>query len=283
MRIMLDGGHGYYTSGKRTVDGTMREWEFNSSVALLVANELAKYEGVITQFSHDTTGKTDISLDARTDKANAWGADLLVSIHANGYSTGWNSAHGIETFVYKTSLKGSYNVASKVQAALIAATGLSNRGVKAGNLHMVRESNMDAILVECGFMTNQAEAALLKTAAYRNKCATAIVKGIVQAYGLKAKPVVAPKPAPKPTPTPAPAKPKYVLPTGILRRGNTGGNVRLLQTALKAANFDPKGIDGSFGAGTENALRRFQSMYYGLTVDGIYGTASRNKLNEVLN
>lgn len=50
---------------------------------------------------------------------------------------------------------------------------------------MVRETKAPAILVECGFMDNREEAALLKTDTYRRKCAEAIVAGIVSTYGLK--------------------------------------------------------------------------------------------------
>jgi N-acetylmuramoyl-L-alanine amidase len=46
---------------------------------------------------------------------------------------------------------------------------------------------MPAILVEAGFMTNQTEAALLKTDSYRRKVAAAIVAGLAEVYGLKRK------------------------------------------------------------------------------------------------
>ena len=46
---------------------------------------------------------------------------------------------------------------------------------------------MPAILVECGFMTNREECELLKSDAYRRKCAEAIVAGIVEVYGLRPK------------------------------------------------------------------------------------------------
>ncbi|MFD1135566.1 N-acetylmuramoyl-L-alanine amidase [Paenibacillus urinalis] len=187
MKIVIDAGHGYYTFGKRCPDGSMREWEFNAVVANCVAQMLAAYDGVETKFTHDVTGKTDVLLSTRTKTANAWGADILVSIHANAASGTWGIAEGIETFVYSTKSAASVKLANAVQAQLIARTGRRNRGVKMGDLHMVRETKMPAILVECGFMDNREEAALLKTDAYRRKCAEAIVAGIVEVYGLKAR------------------------------------------------------------------------------------------------
>lgn len=187
MRIVIDAGHGYNTAGKRCPDGSMREWEFNSVVASYVADGLAEYDGVETKFTHDPTGKTDVALSVRTKTANAWPADILVSIHANAATGTWGSANGIETFVYSMSATQSVKLAKAVQAQLITKTGRRDRGVKAGNLHMVRESKAPAILVECGFMDNCEEAALLKTDAYRRKCAGAIVAGIATVYGLKRK------------------------------------------------------------------------------------------------
>ncbi len=63
----------------------------------------------------------------------------------------------------------------------------------------------------------------------------------------------------------------FPLPDGILRRGDEGNKVRQLQRALQHINFDPKGIDGIYGPKTEDAVRRFQSMYAALKNDGIYG------------
>ncbi|MDH5159804.1 N-acetylmuramoyl-L-alanine amidase family protein [Heyndrickxia oleronia] len=186
MKIAIDAGHGYNTPGKRTPDGSMREWEFNNAVALLVKPLLEAYKNVTVKLTHDTTGKTDVPLKTRTDTANAWGADVLVSIHANAAGNGWSTAHGIETFVY-TSIKAgtvTYKLAENVNTAIVKASGLANRGVKQGDLHMVRETHMPAILVECGFMSNKTESALLKSADYRKNVAQAIVDGLAKTYGL---------------------------------------------------------------------------------------------------
>lgn len=197
MKLALDAGHSFNTPGKRIPDGSMREWEFNNVVLNYVKSALEGYEGVSILVTSDPTGKTDVPLKTRTDKANNFKADFTLSIHANGFGAGgFNEACGIETFIYTTASQKSLEVASAIQNQMIRETGRKNRGVKRGNLHMVRETNGPAALVECGFMTNKEEAALLKTDAYRKKCATAIVNGLVSVYKLKpkAKPV-----QPKPT------------------------------------------------------------------------------------
>jgi len=193
MRIVIDAGHGPETAGKRSPDGSLREYQFNSAVARYVADALLHgYEGVDIMLTHDDS--RDVPLKERTDRANAWKADLFVSIHANAYGDGgWNSAQGIETFVHETRPPAAVALANAVQRQLVKATGRPDRGVKSANFHVLRETKMTAILVECGFMTHRQECELLKSDAYRRKCAEAIVAGIVETYGLRPK-----QPAQKP-------------------------------------------------------------------------------------
>ena len=182
----IDAGHAGFgvTPGKRTPDGSMYEWEFNSAVVRYIMLELANYENVAVIRCDDPSGKQDISLKKRSERANTCGSCLHISVHANAAGSGWGTAEGIETFVYKKS-GIAYSVASLVQKKLIAATGLRDRGVKEDDLHMVRETKCPAILVEAGFMTNKEEAALLKSEDYRKKVAYAISSALVEYYNLK--------------------------------------------------------------------------------------------------
>jgi N-acetylmuramoyl-L-alanine amidase len=95
--------------------------------------------------------------------------------------------------------------------------------------------------------------------------------------------------------TPKPDTPKqpqstyrYPLPSGILKKGARGDSVRQLQNALASVHFYPnknaknQGVDGIFGADTENALRRFQMVYVPYQVDGVYGPNTKSKLQAVL-
>jgi N-acetylmuramoyl-L-alanine amidase len=186
MRIILDAGHGYNTPGKRTPDG-MREWEFNHAVAEYTKAILNGYQSLEVLFAHDPTGKVDISLSKRTDYANKILADVYVSIHANAYGSGWNTAKGVETFVHTSKPKVATNLANLVQKKLIEHTQRPSRGVKTANFYVLRVTNMPSILIECGFMTNKEEAALLKSESYRQKCAKAIADSLIEFYNLKPK------------------------------------------------------------------------------------------------
>lgn len=184
LKIVLDAGHALVTAGKQTPCG-MKEFEFNNAVANECKSLLEQYEGIEVLFVHDVSGKIDVPLPTRAKKANDWKADCYISIHANAAGSGWSDANGIETYVYTTKPKEALTLATAIQNQLIKETGLRNRGVKSANFQVLRETNMTAILAECGFMTNKNEAALLKSDDFRKKCSKAIVEGIAEQYKLK--------------------------------------------------------------------------------------------------
>lgn len=207
--IILDAGHGMDTAGKRTPlfeDGTfMHEREFNQAVVEEIMRQLRDYECQVTWVSEETK---DVSLTMRVNRANAvWEeftkrngqastSSIFVSIHANAHTGSWGSANGIETFTLAGSQIG-VSLAQSVQNKLIQATGLRDRGVKTANFFVLRGTRIPAILCECGFMDNKAEATLLRSHAYRVLCATAIVEGIVEHMVLKRRKVATIKPSPE--------------------------------------------------------------------------------------
>ncbi|NWQ39418.1 N-acetylmuramoyl-L-alanine amidase [Bacillus sp. EB106-08-02-XG196] len=201
MKFMLDAGHGYNTAGKRTIDG-MREYEFTRKVAAFARDLLTSYQNVTVYFAH--SDERDVPLQERTNTANRLNVDAYVSIHANAYGSTWNDANGIETYVYTTNHQETYQLAQKVQNNMVSLTGLRSRGVKTASFHVLRETNMPAILVECGFMTNRNEAGLMRTEDFQRKCALAIVNALAAQYNLTKK--AAPPPStPKPPSNPAPS------------------------------------------------------------------------------
>lgn len=180
--IVVDAGHGPNTPGKRSPDG-MREYEFNSRVADVLKSELEKYEGVKVVFTH--ADSRDVPLAERTDRANALKADLFVSIHANANTGKMGDWGGIDTFVYTSKPKEAVALAKVVQANLIKATGLRDRGVKPADFHVLRETHMTAILIEHGFMDSRTDLPKLKSDKYRVLCGETNAKSIAAHYGLK--------------------------------------------------------------------------------------------------
>ena len=184
MKIIIDAGHGFTTPGKSSSDG-MKEYEFNRSVAQYLKNLLSRFQ-VNTYFAHSDTH--DVPLHERTKRANSLLADLYISIHANAAGNGgWHEATGIETFIHQSKPKKALALATKIQKELSTATGLHNRGVKTADFHVLRETKMTAVLIECGFMTNKSDLKLLKSESYRKKCAQVIEEAITSHYHLKEK------------------------------------------------------------------------------------------------
>ena len=191
--IALDNGHGIRTPGKRTpkwTDGTksiytkndfMHEWEFNRGVVKRLKVELERNGFRVLEVSPTDI---DTSIIRRTRAANLAKADIYVSVHANALGNVWNEkVNGIETL---TSGKGESLALGKIlQKHMVWASGLRDRGLKDGSwLGVVKGTHMPAVLVECGFMDNPAEAKMLNMSEYRQQMAVALCKGICEYYNV---------------------------------------------------------------------------------------------------
>ena len=190
-KIALNAGHGYYTAGKRclkTLDANeTREWVLNARICNKVQEKLKGYTGYEIIRLDDTTGKIDVSLRERTDKANSWGADFYLAIHANAGIAG-GSGGGIVSIAYTSAGAESVEWQKALYNSLIERTGLKgNRSdpLPKMNLHEVRESNMPAVLLELGFMDSKTDVPIILSEDFADKCATAIVEVLVAKGGLK--------------------------------------------------------------------------------------------------
>lgn len=190
LKISHAAGHALVTPGKQSPDG-VKEWQVSSKIVELVMIELEKYDGVSQKRIDDFTGKIDIPLNKRCELVNGWGANVHIDYHLNAYDSVWNNAGGTETYTYTTKPREAVALAEKIQTNLVKELGFNNRGVKAANFQMVRDTKMTAILIEFAFMTNQNEAMKMRTVEYQRKAAKAVVDGLVGQYGLKKKPAVA--------------------------------------------------------------------------------------------
>ncbi|GAB6990234.1 N-acetylmuramoyl-L-alanine amidase family protein [Paenibacillus pini] len=174
--VVIDAGHGAKDPGTSGVTGK-KEKAFNLAVALKV-DKLLKQEsgidGVLTR-SDDTF----LELKDRVKIASDLKADLFISIHAN--SAGSSVATGTETYYQRESSKALAKVMHKY---LVQATGLTDRGVRYGNFHVIRETKMPAVLLEVGYLSNKNDESALFSEALQNRVAQGIVKGIKEYLGL---------------------------------------------------------------------------------------------------
>ncbi|KAB7707443.1 cell wall hydrolase [Bacillus aerolatus] len=180
--IVLDPGHGGSDPGAAGYG--IREKDVVLDTGLKV-NNLFKQ----TPFQVRMTRSTDkyVSLSGRVDYAKSVGADAFISIHANAFN---GSANGIETYFYNAAYSNpnvddSKLLATKIQNRLLTALNLSNRGVKHGNFHVIRENTMPAVLTELGFIDNKGDNDKLRSDYWRNAAAKAIYYGTLDYYKAK--------------------------------------------------------------------------------------------------
>lgn len=180
--ICIDPGHAASTPGKRSFDGTLREYEFNRAVAKRLAYHLQRH-GLKTMYSCNIDQEADVSLDSRCKAANSAKADLYISIHANAYGTDWNAANGWEVYYSAGSTKGKA-LADAIHARS-KPLGLTDRGVKEGDWYVILHTSMPSVLVEHEFMTNLDSVAKLKSSEWREKWAVVDAKGILDYLGIQ--------------------------------------------------------------------------------------------------
>ena len=184
MLVCIDPGHAKNTSGKRSPDGTLREYEFNRDVAKRLKAILERH-GVQAIFSCNVESDFDASLASRCKIANESGADAFVSIHANAHGDGseWTNGQGWEAFYHNGSAEGK-KLAEAIKKESIPSLGLKDRGLKTNGLYVTKNTNMPAVLIEHGFFTNKEECEKLKSPAFRESCAVANAKGILKYFGI---------------------------------------------------------------------------------------------------
>lgn len=173
--IVIDAGHGGTDEGAKV--NTFMEKKIALTTSLLAKKHLEElgYRVILTR-SRDIY----LPLPRRTTIANKTNGSLFVSVHFN--SSPSSEARGIEIFYYDSKemwrTRASKRLASCILGGVIGQTDAHSRGVKQGNFHVIRETEMPAVLVEGGFITNKDERAKLRERAYLDRLAIGIAQGI---------------------------------------------------------------------------------------------------------
>lgn len=176
-KICIDAGHGGSDPG--AVNGIMHE----SEAALMIAFKLGKALAMAgCEVIYTRTNDSTVELKERTAFANKQKADYFISLHLNAALS--KSAKGIETYAYKAGSK-AYALAQAVQKEVIKATMATDRGAKTANFYVLRHTAMPAILIETGFISNDAEADALFDDGYQTKIANAIADAVADFLGLE--------------------------------------------------------------------------------------------------
>jgi N-acetylmuramoyl-L-alanine amidase len=112
-------------------------------------------------------------LGTRVAIANSYQDAIFVCIHFN--ATPRSSANGIETYFYSSQ---SLPLASAIHYYVAGGAPTPNRGVRRRGFYVLRNTRIPSVLVECGFLTNATEAQYAQSAAYQQKLAEEIARGV---------------------------------------------------------------------------------------------------------
>ena len=259
-KVFIDPGHGGTDPGAS--GNGLYEKEVVLSISKKVRNILIS-KGFEVELSRSTDQY--VSLSDRAAQANAWDADLFVSIHCNSATS--SSANGTECYTYPTANTSTKSLSKNMASALASKLGLTNRGHKEANFAVLRLSNMPAILIETAFINNANDASKLKTR--ENDFASAIANQI--------------------------ANTSIDNSNGGSSNGNTsaeysrnlevtsplmyGEDIRAVQNKLNSLGFNCGTADGYYGNDTKNAVINLQNTF-GITADGIVGPTTWKYLFE---
>lgn len=184
MKVFINPGHDLdYDSGAVSPRTGLRECEVAAHVGALVKHYLEAAGCTCELMQSDNlapTGKgrseyVDRQGPTVTETANAWDADIFVSIHCNSAEA--TEACGTETFAYDLDGGEGEKLATCIQAQIVDALNTVDRGVKANpKLFVLRYTAMPAVLVELGFISNEGDEALLTDR--QDDFARAIARGV---------------------------------------------------------------------------------------------------------
>jgi N-acetylmuramoyl-L-alanine amidase len=176
--VVLDAGHGGLDFGTKVKYPLVQEKRLCLTTTLLAKKYLEQmgYHVVLTR-SKDYA----ISLQKRVDIANSIKPNIFVSIHFN--SCPKQEPNGIEIFYFdskenKNKTKLSKSLATDVLYSVIDKTKAKNRGVKTADLFVIRDTQIPAVLIEGGFLTNANERDNLRKQSYLEKIAIGIANGV---------------------------------------------------------------------------------------------------------
>ncbi|ASV68154.1 N-acetylmuramoyl-L-alanine amidase [Cytobacillus sp. FSL W7-1323] len=175
VKIYIDPGHGGTDPG--AVGNGLQEKNLTLQIATKVRDLLLGYSNAEVRMSR--TGDQTVSLAQRTNDANAWGANYFLSIHINA-----GGGTGYEDYIYPGSGTPTTTYQNIIHEEIMKVVNFADRGRKQANFHVLRESNMPAILTENGFIDTVADANKLKQASFIQAIAQGHVNGLVRAFNL---------------------------------------------------------------------------------------------------
>lgn len=185
INIFIDQGHnpsGTFNSG--AVGNGVAESEVNYQVGIDLLNLLNNDSRFAARVSRPTPttvlGTTNTtSLAERVRLANEWPANYFISIHCNSNPN--PEINGTEVYIYQYMTQANW-LAQQILNAITETAGTRNNGIRLNqSLYVLRRTNMPAILIELGYLTNVSDAQKLRD--NPDQFASGIYLGILRYFG----------------------------------------------------------------------------------------------------
>lgn len=185
--IVIDAGHGGRDGGAVGKTTGISESVLNLQYALCLkeACEQFGFDVVLTRSTMDglydesAANKKKSEMEKRKNIINNSNADLMISLHMNSFPL--SSSEGAQVFYAKGSEQG-FNLAKSIQNSLSKSFESARDYVTVGDYFVLNYSNIPAILVECGFLSNPEEEKLLQTEEYRKNFCYSILAGVINYF-----------------------------------------------------------------------------------------------------
>ena len=194
VRVMLDPGHGGDDEGASSKVPVVKEKDLTLTLAKRIGAQLKK-AGLHVDYTR--TRDVTLSLDDRSRIARKKNADLFISIHANHASN--TEASGVETYIlppsgYPGTAEGCHArgwqignrndfhntlLGFSIHQRLSAQANAPDRGLKRQSFFVLRETSCPAVLLEFGFLSNQAETHRMLDSTWQEHCTAAVVAGVL--------------------------------------------------------------------------------------------------------
>lgn len=188
--VVIDAGHGGKDPGKVGVKGT-KEKDINLSISKLLKEEL-EISGFEVVMTRDEDRNEDISkisdLKKRCDIINDTyeinGECVLISIHQNSFAQ--KSVHGAQAFYFQRSEK-SKKLAEALQKYLNGKINTEKPKNPKPNdsYYMLINSKCPGAIIECGFLSNEREEAMLNDEKHQKEIVSVIKQGIMEYFAMK--------------------------------------------------------------------------------------------------
>ncbi len=164
IKIYIDQGHNPVNPNAGAEGNGLREQDVVYRIGQALASLLRADDRFAVRLSRPTPEtqlgtSNSSSLITRVRDANEWGADYFISLHTNASTN--TQASGSEAYAYSRD-SAAFRLGENILRELAEETGLRNRGMGVRtNLYVLRRTQMPAVLVELGFITNPGDAALM--------------------------------------------------------------------------------------------------------------------------